>query len=80
VLDLTMQRHPCRGDEDVLVLLHDLVHLFLLCGGTLLGGRGHNPLLCERAYHKENKFLGFGNELTALFWSNQRDGGRRCYL
>ena len=73
VLDLIMQRHPCGGGEDVLVLLHDLVHLLLSCGGALSGGRGHRLLLSLRAYHQENKFLGFGNELTALFCSNQRD-------
>lgn len=26
------------------------------------------------------KFPSFGNELTTLFWSNQKDGGRRSYL
>ncbi len=27
LLDLTVQRNPCGGGEDVLILLHDLVHL-----------------------------------------------------
>jgi hypothetical protein len=44
------------------------------------GGSGHNLLLSLGADHQENKFSSFGNELTALFCSNQRDGGRRCYL
>jgi hypothetical protein len=44
------------------------------------GGRGHSLLLSLRVDHQENKFPGFGNELTALFCSNQRDGCRRCYF
>jgi len=80
VFDLTVQRHPYRGGEDVLILLHDLVHLLLSCGGALSVGHGHCPLLSLGAYHQESKFPDFGNELTALFCSNQRDSGRRCYL
>ena len=44
------------------------------------GGRGHRLLLALGADHQENEFLGFGNELTVLFCSNQRDSGRRWYL
>ena len=80
VLDLKVQRHPCGGGEDVLILLHNLVHLLLSCGGALSGGCGHRLFLSLRVYHQENKFPSFGNELTALFHSNQIDGSRQCYL
>jgi hypothetical protein len=53
---------------------------FFSCSGALSGGHGHSLPLSLRADHQENKFPGLGNELTALFCSNQRDGGRRCYL
>ena len=51
VLDLTVQRHLCRGGEDVLVLLHDLVHLFLFYKGALSRGCGYHLLLSIRVYH-----------------------------
>ena len=44
------------------------------------GGRGHSLLLSLRVDHRENKFPGFGNELTTLFCSNQRDSGRNRHL
>ena len=44
------------------------------------GGCGHNLLLALEVDHRENKIPSFGNELTALFCSNQRDIGRRWYL
>jgi len=75
-----MQRHSCEGGEVVLVLLHDLVHLLLSCRGGLSKGHGHHILLSLREYHQENKFPGFGNDLTALFCCNHRDGSRWCYL
>jgi hypothetical protein len=71
---------PVGGGEDVLILLHDLIHLLFSCRGALSGGHGHSLSLSLRANHRENKFPGLRNELTALFCSNQRDGGRRCYL
>jgi len=51
VLDLTVQRHPYGGGEDVLILLCDLVHLLLSCGGARSQGHGHCLLLSLRAYH-----------------------------
>jgi len=80
VLDMIVLRNPCGGGEDDLILLHDLVHLYLSCGGALFGGRGHHLLLSLRAYHQENKFPSFVNELNTSFCSNQRDGSRWCYL
>ena len=59
VLDSTVRTHPCRGGDDVLILLHDLVHLFFPSGGALCGGRDHNLLLSLRADHEENTFSGF---------------------
>jgi hypothetical protein len=41
---------------------------------------GHSLLLSLRVDHQENKFLSFGNELSALFCSNQRDSIRQWYL
>jgi hypothetical protein len=51
--------------------------MLFLCSGALSGGHGHSLPLSLRADHQENKFPSFGNELTALFCSNQRDGGKR---
>ena len=61
MLDLTVQMHPCAGGEDVLVLLHDLVHMLLS------RGRGHNLLLSLRVYHKERKFIVFEMSLINYF-------------
>jgi len=66
----------------VLVLLHDLVHLILSYEGALSGGCGcgHNILLSLTLNHKEGKFLALENDVTAFIRSDQRDGGRWCYL
>ena len=50
-----------------MVLLHDLVHLLLSCGGALSGGCGHDLLLTLRVDHQENKLPGFGNDLMDFF-------------
>ena len=38
------------------------------------------PYLEVVVNHKENKFPSLGNDLTALLCSDQREGGRQCYL
>jgi hypothetical protein len=52
----------CRGTptgegEDVLVLLHDIIHLLFSCSGALSGGHGHSLPLSLRVNHQEKKFL-----------------------
>ena len=59
---------------------NNLVHFFLSCRGAMSGGRGHSLFLALGVDHQENKFPGLGNELTALFFCNQRDSGRWWYL
>ena len=46
----------------------------------MFGSRGHNLLLSLMANHKKNKFPSLRNDLTALLYSDQRDGGRQGYL
>ena len=57
VLGRIVQRYPCGWGKNIPVLLHELVHLLLLCKGALPGSRGHNLLLALRENHKEKKFL-----------------------
>ena len=52
----------------------------LLCIGALPGSHGHNLLLVLGENHKENKFLGLVNDLTAFICNDQRDGGKWGYL
>ena len=74
MLDLAMYWNPDKCGEDVVVCLHDLIHLFLLCRWVLCGGHG---FCCDlsfilRTNHKEYEFPYLGDYLLALLCCDDR--------
>ena len=74
--------YPNGRGEDVLIFLHDLIHLLLLCGRALSRGHGggHTFPLTLRVNHEDEKVPFLSYDIIALLCRDERNGGRRCYL
>ena len=82
MLDLAVQRYPCRSGDDIQVFFHDLIYLLLLCGE--IGYRdprcGYDLSLIVRVNHEEDKLPCLRDDLSALLGLDQGNNTGWDYL